>query len=66
VDLETADDTLTFTLDRKLIGNPLDLYFQVLLGVERDGAEEGEEMDGDAYPDEGEPPAVYRIGATDW
>ncbi len=71
VDVDAAGSVLTFTLDRKLIGSPLDLYWQVLLGVERfeDDAEgdEGEgEMEGDGYPELDQPPARYRLGATDW
>lgn len=67
VDIRTADDTISFTFDRKLVDNPRELYFQVLLGVERDlsGGGEGEE-EGDAYPDIGEPPAYYRLGVPDW
>ena len=69
VDVEAADDMLTFTFDRKLIDSPLDLYFQVLLGVERDltgwDDTEGEE-EGDTYPEVGEPPAHYRLGVPDW
>lgn len=63
VDLDTDGPVLAFTLDRQLLSNPLDLYWQVLVGVERE--EEGQgEAEGDLYPDEGEPPAVYRIGGT--
>lgn len=69
VDVEAVDDTIAFTFDRKLMGSPLDLYFQVLLGVERDlsgwDEEEGED-EGDTYPEIGEPPAHYRLGVPDW
>lgn len=69
VDVDATDDTLSFTLDRKLIGSPLDLYWQVLIGVERDlsgrAGDEGE-MEGDTYPDLGQPPAHFRTGVPDW
>lgn len=69
VDVDAAGPVLSFTLDRKLIGSPLDLYFQVLLGVEREeqmkhGGDGESEMEGDVYPELDEPPALYRIGAT--
>ncbi len=43
----------------------------MLLGVEREEAMEhggdGEsEMEGDAYPEPDEPPALYRVGASSW
>ena len=66
VDVDAAGPVLSFTFDRKLIDSPLDIYFQVLLGIERFDAAEGGEMEGDAYPDEGEPPAHYRVGASGW
>jgi len=66
VDVDSAGPVLTFTVDRKLIGNPLDVYFQVLVGTEREGSEEGGEMEGDVYPELDQPPAHYRIGAPDW
>lgn len=71
VDVDADDTTISFTFDRKLIDSPLDLYFQVLLGVEREEAMEhggdGEsEMEGDAYPEPDEPPALYRVGASSW
>jgi len=65
VDFDDIDGTLSFAVDREMIGDPLDLYFQVLLGVERDGAEEDEEMEGDAYPELGEPPTHYRVSVPD-
>jgi len=61
VDLDVDGPVLTFTVDRKLLGSPLDLYWQVLVGVER---EESVEDEGGLYPDEGEPPALFRIGKT--
>lgn len=69
VDVETAEDMIAFTFDRKLMDSPLDLYFQVLLGVERDltgwGDEEGED-EGDTYPELDQPPAHYRLGVPAW
>jgi hypothetical protein len=65
VDVDTSDDTLSFTLDRKLIDAPPDVYFQVQVGVERDltGSNESEgEVEGDVYPELGQPPAHYRAG----
>ncbi len=65
VDVDATGPVLTFTFDHKLIDSPLDLYWQVLLGVERDDSAEGE-MEGDIYPEEGEPPAHYHLGVSDW
>ena len=65
VDVDADGDTLTFTLDRKLIGSPTDLYWQVLMGVERfDGSDESDEMEGDTYPELDQPPAHYRVIAA--
>ena len=66
VDVDAEGESIAFTFDRKLIGSPSELYWQVLLGVEREGAVEGDEMEGDVYPDDGEPPAHYRIGGAGW
>jgi hypothetical protein len=63
VDVDVEGPVLSFTLEREGIGDPSELYFQVLLGVERDGAEEGDQMEGDSYPELGEPPAFYRVAA---
>ena len=65
VGFDDIDGTLSFAVEREMIGDPFDLYFQVLLGVERDGAGEAEEMEGDAYPELDDPPALYRVGASD-
>ena len=65
VDVDSDEDTLTFTFDRKLIGSPTDLYWQVLMGVERfDGSDEGDEMEGDTYPEFDQPPAHYKVIAA--
>ena len=65
VDFDDVDGTLSFAVEREMVGDPFDLYFQVLLGVEREGAEEAAEMEGDAYPELDDPPAHYRVGAID-
>ena len=64
VDVEIDDATLSFTFDRKLLGDPEDLYWQVLVGVERDQSIGEEEEEGDAYPDLGEPPGHLPAGST--
>ncbi len=65
VDVDADEDTLTFTFDHKLIGSPTDLYWQVLMGVERfDGSDEGDEMEGDTYPEFDQPPAHYKVIAA--
>ena len=61
VDLAVDGPVLSFTLDRQLLGDPLELHWQLLVGVERDQPV-GDE--GDLYPDEGEPPALYRLGQS--
>lgn len=62
VDVEQDGQLLTFTLDRKLLGSPPDLYLQVLLGVERFDAEVGADAEGDFVPDEGQPPLHVELG----
>jgi hypothetical protein len=64
VDVEVDDTTLAFTFDRKLLGDPTDLYWQVLVGVERDETTSDDEEEGDAYPDLGEPPGHFQAGST--
>lgn len=64
VDVEADGPELSFTFDRKLLEfYPIDLYWQVLVGVER---EEPVEDEGDVYPELDEPPAHYRYGRPDW
>ena len=65
VDVAVDGPVLTFTLDRQLIDNPLDLYFQVLVGVERGEEAEGTD-EGDTYPELDQPPARFPLGAPDW
>lgn len=60
VDVAVDGPTVTWVLDRKLIGDPEVLAFGVLAGVERDDATEEEY---DVFPDEGEPLAVYTFTA---
>ena len=64
VDVDSAGPLLVFTFDRKLMEDPRELHFQVLVGTERDGAPEGAEPEGDMYPDEGEAPAYYALGLS--
>jgi hypothetical protein len=60
VDVAVEGPTVTWNLDRKLIGDPDALAFGVITGVERDDAtEEGY----DVFPDEGEPLALYTFTA---
>jgi hypothetical protein len=60
VDVAVEGPTVTWNLDRKLIGDPDVLAFGVIAGVERDDAtEEGY----DVFPDEGEPFALYTFTA---
>lgn len=70
VDTDADDTSVSFTFDRKLLDSPLDLYWQVLLGVERfdemeSGGDGESEMEGDVCPELDQPPAKYRLGATD-
>jgi hypothetical protein len=60
VDVAIDGPTLTWSLDRKLIGDPDALALQVLAGVERDDSGEPEY---DVLPDEGEPFIVYTFSA---
>jgi hypothetical protein len=64
VGIDGDDTTIGFRFDPQLVGSPRDLYWQLLVGVERedelDRLPEGE-AEGDAYPNEGEPPAHYRL-----
>ena len=61
VGFDDTDGTLSFAVEPEpeVIEDISDFYFQILLGVEREGSEETE---GDAYPEIGEPPAHYRLG----
>jgi len=68
VDVAVDGPVLTFTLDSGLMDSPPDLYFQILVGVER--YEDGEEVtageeEGDMFPDEGEPPAHVQLDSVD-
>ena len=45
-----------------LVGDPEGLHWQVLMGVER-FEDESTDMEGDAYPEEGQPPAYYELVA---
>jgi hypothetical protein len=65
VDVAVDGPVVTFTLDRQLIDSPLDLYFQVLVGVERGEEAEGTD-EGDTYPELDVPPAVYPLGSPAW
>lgn len=60
VDVAVEGPTVTWNLDRKLIGDPEVLAFGVIAGVERDDATEEEY---DVFPDEGEPLALYTFTA---
>jgi hypothetical protein len=60
VDVAVEGPTVTWNLDRKLIGDPDVLAFGVIAGVERDDATEEEY---DVFPDEGEPLALYTFTA---
>jgi hypothetical protein len=63
VDVDVAGPVISFTFDRKLLDfYPIDLYWQVLVGVER---EEPVGDEGDVYPELDEPPAHYRYGQPD-
>jgi hypothetical protein len=65
VDVAVDGPVLTFTLDRQLIDSPLDLYFQILVGVERGEEAEGTD-EGDTYPELDQPPATFPLGAPAW
>lgn len=61
VDVSLEGSTMTWTIDRKLIGDPDVLSWGVIAGVERETAtEEGY----DSCPDEGEPRGVYALSKT--
>ena len=60
VDVAVEGPTVTWNLDRKLIGDPDGLALGVIAGVERDAATEEEY---DVFPDEGEPLALYMFTA---
>jgi hypothetical protein len=60
VDVAVEGPTVTWNLDRKLIGDPDELAFGVIAGVERDDATEEEY---DVFPDEDEPLALYTFTA---
>jgi hypothetical protein len=60
VDVAVEGPTVTWNVDRKLIGDPDVLAFGVIAGVERDDATEEEY---DVFPDEGEPLALYTFTA---
>lgn len=58
VDVSLDGSTVTWMVDRKLIGDPDVLSWAVLVGVEREDATEEEY---DACPDVGEPQGVYTL-----
>ncbi|MGD8485090.1 MAG: hypothetical protein PVH07_00500, partial [Chloroflexota bacterium] len=57
VDVEVEGTTVTWTVDRALLGDPDVISWAVLAGVE----EEAEEMSFDVSPNEGEPWGVYEL-----
>lgn len=63
VDVASEGPTLSFTLDRKLIGDPSTVAWAVLVGVEGDRVEEDEsatqDEQYDTHPEVGQPFAVY-------
>ena len=65
VDVAVEGPVLTFTLDRQLIDSPRDLYFQVLVGVERGEEVEGTD-EGDVYPELDVGPAHFELGPSGW
>jgi hypothetical protein len=58
VDVAVDGPTVTFRLDRKLLGEPTDLYFRVYAAAMH-GTLYTE--DTDQYPEEDEPPAHYTL-----
>jgi hypothetical protein len=58
VDVAVDGPTVTFRVDRKLLGDPVDLYFRVhSTALQNEPA--GDEVD--LYPEEGEPAASFRL-----
>ena len=58
VDVATDGPIVTFRLDRKLLGDPVDLWLRVYSAVLQDSLYT-EQVD--HYPDEGEPALAYRL-----
>ncbi len=58
VDVEVDGPTVTWTLDRSVIGDPEVIAWAVLAGVE---VEDAEEMAYDVSPNDGEPWGVYEL-----
>lgn len=61
VDVAVDGPTVTFRLDRKLLGDPPDLWFRVYSAALHDSLYT-EEVD--HFPDECGPPALYRLSAV--
>lgn len=61
VDVAVDGPTVTWSLDRKLIGDPATMALQAIVGVESDDASEEEY---DVFPDEGEPYAIYEFSSS--
>jgi hypothetical protein len=59
VDAEVDGSVVSFTVDRKLLGDAPQLYWQVLTGLDRADTDEDEI---DVYPDTDRPPALYVAG----
>jgi len=62
VDVEVDGETVTWTVDRALIGDPDMISWAVLAGVE---IEDAEEMSFDVSPNEGEPWGVYELSQAE-
>lgn len=63
VDVDVEGSTVTWTIDRSLLGDPDVLSWVVLVGVEREEGttEEGAEEEYDTCPDVGQPRGVYTL-----
>ena len=61
VDVDAAESTIAFRVDRKLLGDPDELYFRIYSAALEETLYT-EQID--LYPEDGEPPAVY-VSARD-